>query len=133
MVLKSSITALLLMFGGNLADAAPLDSLKAEAKKSQVLADFQSIRNALDMFKLIGGAYPTTAQGLKSLVEKPTAAPIPKRWTMMMKSEPLDPWKNPYLYKFPGTKKADEPEILSSGPDGVKGTADDFSSQVPSP
>jgi general secretion pathway protein G len=129
LVLTSSITALLLVLGGIQARGGPLANLKAGANKTQVQADFQSIRNALDMYKLTAGNYPTAGQGLKALVEKPTTAPKPARWTQFMKSEPLDPWKNPYSYKFPGTQKADEPEIISTGPDGIKGTADDLRSQ----
>lgn len=99
------------------------------AKISQVNADFKSIMNALDSYKLIGGNYPTTSQGLKALVEKPTSAPKPARWGQIMKTEPLDPWKQPYGYKFPGKKDATEPEIISKGPDGIEGNEDDLSSQ----
>ena len=99
------------------------------AKLSQANADFKSIQNSLDMYKLNGGNYPTTGQGLKALVEKPSSAPKPARWVQIMKAEPLDPWKNPYGYKFPGRKNPSEPEIISKGKDGIEGNEDDLSSQ----
>lgn len=106
-----------------------MKGITGQAKISQTNADFKSIQNALDMYKLIGGTYPSTSQGLKALVDKPTSAPKPSRWSQSMKSEPLDPWKRPYGYKFPGKKKSDEPEIISMGPDGIEGNEDDLSSQ----
>lgn len=101
----------------------------SSAKLSQVNADFQSIHRALDMYKLIGGRYPTTAQGLKALIEKPLSDPVPAKWQQTMKMEPLDPWKSPYVYKFPGSKDPPNPELISKGPDGIEGNEDDLSSQ----
>lgn len=98
---------------------------------SQVEVDFKSLQNALDMYKLNAGNYPTTGQGLEALVSKPTSAPTPISWSQIMKSKPMDPWRNPYLYKFPGKKSANKPEIICIGPDEIKGTADDRSSDDP--
>ena len=42
---------------------------------------------------------------------------------------PADPWGNPYRYQFPGSKRPNEPEIISAGPDGILGNEDDLSSQ----
>jgi len=106
-----------------------MKGITGQAKISQTNADFKSIQNALDMYKLIGGTYPSTSQGLKALVEKPNSAPKPSKWSQSMKAEPLDPWKNPYGYKFPGKKNPSEPEIISKGPDGIEGNEDDISSQ----
>ncbi len=81
------------------------------------------------MYKLNGGNLPSTAQGLKALVEKPTDDPVPVRWVQMMPKIPLDPWGKPYVYQFPGSKKPETFEIICSGPDGMKGTGDDLSNQ----
>ncbi len=99
------------------------------AKPSQVNADFKSMENALDMYKIEGGRYPTTAQGLKALVEKPVSEPLPAKWQQIMITEPLDPWKTPYGYKFPGQKDPTKPELISAGQDGTFGNEDDVSSQ----
>lgn len=103
----------------------------SSAKVSQAYADLKSMQAALDIYKLEGGSYPTTAQGLKALIEKPVSDPVPAKWQQMMKIEPLDPWKNPYVYKFPGSKDPTNPELISKGPDGIEGNEDDLSSQDP--
>jgi general secretion pathway protein G len=99
------------------------------AKLSQVGSDFKSLESTLTMYKLNAGQYPTTQQGLKALTEKPTSTPVPRRWVQVMDKIPLDPWGADYGYRFPGKKRANEFEIISKGPDGLDGTADDQSSQ----
>jgi general secretion pathway protein G len=99
------------------------------AKLKQVEADFKSLESALQMYKLNAGSYPTSQQGLKSLQEKPTSTPMPRRWVQVMSKIPLDPWDSPYNYRFPGRKRVNEFEILSKGPDGMENTPDDLSSQ----
>jgi general secretion pathway protein G len=81
------------------------------------------------MYKLNAGNFPTTAQGLKAMVEKPSSTPVPRRWVQVMSKIPLDPWDSPYGYRFPGKKRANEFEIISKGPDGMENTPDDLSSQ----
>ncbi len=98
----------------------------SSAKVSQAYADLKSMQAALDIYKLEGGSYPTTAQGLKALIEKPSSEPVPAKWQQMMKIEPLDPWKTPYVYRFPGSKDPTRPELISKGPDGVEGNEDDI-------
>jgi general secretion pathway protein G len=99
------------------------------AKLQQVKNDCLSLGNALSMYKLNGGSYPTTQQGLKALVDKPGSNPVPRMWTRLSDKVPLDPWNNEYLYRFPGKKNATEFEIISKGRDGQEGTGDDISSQ----
>lgn len=81
------------------------------------------------MFKLNGGNYPTTEQGLESLAVEPTSDPLPRRWVQIMSKVPTDPWGSAYIYRFPGRKNPSEPEIISRGPDGLEGNADDLSSE----
>ncbi len=99
------------------------------AKLRQVEADFKSYESALAMYKLNAGSYPTTQQGLKALVEKPSSTPVPRRWVQVMNKLPDDPWGAPYTYRFPGKKRANEFEIISKGPDGMENTGDDLGSQ----
>lgn len=99
------------------------------AKLRQAENDFKSLSSALQMYKLNGGQFPSTQQGLAALVNKPGGTPIPRRWVQTMDKVPLDPWGQAYRYQFPGKKKANEPEILSSGPDATENTGDDLSSQ----
>lgn len=99
------------------------------ADRQRVSGDFNSLGAALRMYKVNNGRYPTTQQGLEALVEKPTTTPPAKRWTQLMDRVPLDPWQNPYGYKYPGSEDATLFEIISTGPDGIEGNEDDISSQ----
>ncbi len=99
------------------------------AKLQRVKADMQSLGAALKMYKINAGQYPTTAQGLDALVNKPTSTPVPKGYTSLMKEVPKDPWNNDYGYRFPGRKDATEYEIICTGKDGKEGGDDDLSSQ----
>ena len=99
------------------------------AKLTQVRNDMSALRNALDLYKLNAGNYPTTQQGLKALVDKPSSNPTPRMWTRISDKVPLDPWNSEYMYRFPGRKDPTSFEILSRGRDMQEGTADDISSQ----
>ena len=99
------------------------------AKLKQVDADFKSYESALSMYKLNAGQFPTSQQGLKALVDKPSSTPVPRRWVQVMPKITNDPWGAEYIYKFPGKKRANDFEMISSGPDGQPNTGDDISSQ----
>lgn len=101
-------------------------------KKAQIQATATQIANlssALDNFHLDNGFYPTTEQGLDSLVSKPSVGKIPKNFPqggyLRQKSLPLDPWKNDYNYLSPGTNNPDSYDLWSFGPDQQEGTDDD--------
>jgi len=99
------------------------------AKITTAESDFKSFASGLSMYKINAGNYPSTTQGLKALKEKPTSAPMPRRWSQVMVKVNLDPWGNEYIYRYPGKKDPTEPEIVSKGPDGQENTEDDLSSQ----
>ena len=99
------------------------------AKLKRVDGDFKSLQSVLSMYKLNAGSFPTTQQGLKALVDKPSSTPVPRRWVKLMPQVPMDPWENPYIYRYPGKKRANDFEIISKGPDGIENTPDDISSQ----
>ena len=81
-------------------------------------AQIDSLEKALDQFRLDTGHYPTSEQGLKALVDKPTNEP---KWSgpYLRKDVPLDPWGKAYIYKIPGEKN--EFDLLSYGKDGQAG------------
>ncbi len=99
------------------------------AKLQRVEGDFNAIGSALRTYKINAGHYPSSQQGLKALVSKPSGTPQPRRWTSLMDSVPLDPWGQEYIYRFPGKKVATEYELVTKGKDGQENTADDISSQ----
>ena len=53
---------------------------KADAEVRKTRIDIKNIQQALDLYKLDNSRYPTTEQGLKALIKKPTASPVPKNW-----------------------------------------------------
>lgn len=101
------------------------------AKIQKAESEIQTLSAKLLEYKNLAGRYPTTAQGLKALVEKPTTAPKPRRYPAKgyLKGLPNDPWGNAYGYKMPGSKDSSTFEIISYGEDGKPGGDDDISSQ----
>lgn len=100
------------------------------AKLRQVDSDFKSLQSALQMYRMNAGQYPATQQGLKALVDRPTGTPQPRQWVQVMSQVPMDPWDSEYRYQYPGSKRANDFEIISNGPDGLPNTDDDISSQT---
>lgn len=97
---------------------------KADQKKAQ--ADVVALENALQMYKLDNGRYPTTEQGLKALVQKPQSDPIPRSYRHggYIRRLPNDPWGNAYQMLAPG--EHGDIDVFSDGPDGQPGTKDDI-------
>lgn len=105
-----------------------------EARITKAQSDIKAIESALKMFKMDNGFYPTTEQGLLTLIEKPEIDPIPRNWKrggyIDREEEPLDPWGNRYLYRSPGDESRDY-EILSLGADSEEG-GEDFNADIKS-
>jgi general secretion pathway protein G len=95
------------------------DDAKIQTTKTQI----RSLESALKLYKLDNGVYPTTEQGLNSLVTKPTVGVIPKNYKeggyLESKNVPKDGWGNDYLYVSPG--EHGDYDLYSYGADGVKG------------
>ncbi|WP_372749145.1 type II secretion system major pseudopilin GspG, partial [Litorivivens sp.] len=84
-------------------------------------ADIAMLEQALDMYKLDNHTYPTTDQGLDSLVNKPTSSPEPRNYRSdgYIKRLPQDPWGNQYQYLQPG--EHGPYDLYSTGADGDEG------------
>jgi general secretion pathway protein G len=97
---------------------------KEEANRVKACADIKSLETALKLYYLDNHGYPTTEQGLKSLVEQPTIGKIPCCWKQGGYIEgghiPKDPWDNDYVYISPAPNGSDY-EIISYGADGKPG------------
>jgi general secretion pathway protein G len=93
---------------------------KAKVQKARM--DIKTLETALKMFKIDGGFYPSTEQGLESLVYEPTIGRQPANYKEggYIESLPLDPWDNPYMYVAPGISGRHY-DIMSFGADGVEG------------
>ena len=90
-----------------------------EARTVKAKQDVLSIENALDLYKLDNGVYPSTDQGLAALVESPSSNPVPRSWQQYLKSLPKDPWNRDYLYLNPG--QHGEIDVFTLGAEGQSG------------
>ncbi len=89
-----------------------------QAKRAAAEADIKNnIATALKLYELDNGFFPTTSQGLKALLKKPSNSPIPSNWNgPYSEREPIDPWGRPYQYVSPGENRADY-DLYSKGRD----------------
>ncbi|MGM0609478.1 MAG: type II secretion system major pseudopilin GspG [Thermodesulfobacteriota bacterium] len=92
---------------------------KARVVKAQMQID--SISMALKEFKLDNGFYPSTEQGLKALIKKPSIGRMPSNYPEKgyISHIPEDPWGNEYIYICPG--EYEDFDLISLGADGEEG------------
>ena len=92
-----------------------------EARVIAAKQDISTLVQALKLYRLDIGRYPTTQQGLQSLVEKPVVEPVPQNWKMggYLDRLPKDPWGNAYQYINPGVRS--EIDVFSFGADNKPG------------
>lgn len=92
-----------------------------EARVAVANADLRTVAASLEMYRLDNRAYPTSAQGLSALIERPTVSPVPSNWMSggYLPNLPQDPWGNPYVYASPA--ESGPYVIISLGADGAPG------------
>lgn len=92
-----------------------------EARIVKAKSDLRVLKSALDLYKLDNFQYPTTDQGLESLVSRPSIPPEPNNWKEggYLERLPRDPWGSPYQYLQPG--QYGTVDIYSLGADGQPG------------
>ena len=87
----------------------------------------QTLDTALVPYRLDVGNYPSTEEGLAALMKAPAGKET--KWKgAYLKELPLDPWDNPYQYRYPGSKNINGArgyDAWSWGPDGTE-SADDI-------
>jgi len=88
------------------------------AKTKTTAIQIKDLEQALEMYKLDVGRFPSTGEGLVALVAKPAGS---TGWNgPYLKSDvPLDPWNREYHYKYPGERG--ELDIFSYGQNGAPG------------
>jgi general secretion pathway protein G len=93
------------------------DDARVTAAKLQV----RQIEEALHLYKLDNGVYPSTEQGLDALVNKPSVGDVPMRWREggYVPKIPQDPWAHSYVYISPGAHG--DYDLSSNGADGEPG------------
>lgn len=92
---------------------------KARVVKAKL--QIENLSMALKEYKMDNGFYPSTQQGLKALVQKPSIGRIPNHYPDKgyISQIPNDPWGNPYVYISPG--EHGDYDLLSLGADGEEG------------
>lgn len=106
---------------------------RAAVRKAEI--DVNVIESALDQYRLDMMSYPTTEQGLEALVVAPAnvsrsggaRADRYRQGGYLRNGVPLDPWGNPYQYRFPGEHSV--VDIFSYGADGEPG-GDDLNADI---
>jgi general secretion pathway protein G len=92
-----------------------------EAKKDQTKLGMGVLEQSLQLYRVHNSRYPTTEQGLDAMITAPADA---KTWRgPYTESNKLnDPWGNKFQYESDGRNF----KIISGGPDGTLGNADDI-------
>lgn len=92
------------------------------ARQTAAATQISTFKTVLNSYEVDNGSYP---KSLQDLIEKPRDA---QNWhgPYLDGAIPLDPWKNPYIYVFPGRHNPNGYDISSVGPDGREGTEDDI-------
>lgn len=92
-----------------------------QARRVAATQDIATVMQSLKLYRLDNGRYPTTEQGLRALVTKPSTDPVPNNWKDggYLEKLPNDPWGNAYQYLNPGVHG--EIDVFSYGADGKAG------------
>ena len=96
-----------------------LSGARADTAKLQI----ENLRQALDLYRLDTGSYPTTQQGLEALLVNKDRTPGWNGPYLDSKEVPRDPWGTPYVYRAPGTRAAYD--LVSLGADKAPGGTGD--------
>jgi len=114
----------LLTTGVGIAVAGMIDDARLNTAKQ----DIRNLEAALEIYRMDNGRYPTTDQGIRALVEKPTTGPVPVRWRdggyLSKSAMPTDGWGATYQYSSPGQHNSRGFDLWSLGADGVLGNDD---------
>ena len=103
-------------------------TIQRNAMMDSAKTQIRMFEQAVDMYRLDVGKYPSGDQGLQALRLQPPDAPVNKwRGPYIQVEIPTDPWGNPYQYQEI-TDSLNQPsfEVISNGPDGANGTPDDI-------
>ena len=89
------------------------------ARVQAAQTDLRALSQTLEIYRLDNFQYPSSEQGLESLVDRPSGFPEPKNWNPegYLKKLPTDPWGSPYLYEKTGSSYS----LISLGADGQEG------------
>ncbi len=98
------------------------------SQRSRVTAaqtQISTFKTALGAFEVDMGYYP---KSLADLIQQPGNNNNAQSWhgPYLEGDIPKDPWGNDYIYTCPGKHNPTSFDVMSMGPDGQAGTADDI-------
>jgi general secretion pathway protein G len=89
-----------------------------KAQINRAKQDLRTLSGTVQLYRLDNFRYPSTEDGLEALVRNPGQDAAPN-WHALLDPLPLDPWKNPYQYRYPGQRS--EFDIFTLGADRQEG------------
>lgn len=89
------------------------------AKSGTAETQIENLVSATELFFLDTGRYPTQSEGLRILVERPSADQTWNGPYLNKAGGIIDPWGNPYQLRIPG--RVADFDISSLGADGAEG------------
>lgn len=95
-----------------------------QARETAAKTDIRALETALSSFEIDNGRFPTSAEGLASLIQAPAGMDA-WRGPYLSRKEFKDPWGNEYLYRSPGQQNSEGYDLYSAGPNGSEGDDDD--------
>lgn len=90
-----------------------------KARSQTAKAQISAIMTALELYALDNGSFPPQAIGLSALTQPPANTRSWKGPYLKRTDGLMDPWGQPYAYRFPG--KNSQPEVYSLGRDNAPG------------
>lgn len=89
------------------------------AKSKTARVQIRDLEQALEMYKLDVGRFPSSDMGLQALLTQPSGV---RGWNgpyLRGSRVPQDPWNNDYIYRFP--TQGGGYDLISYGADGAPG------------
>lgn len=88
-------------------------------------AQLSNLEGVLELYRMDGGRFPSSEQGLDALVHEPTIEPTPRSYPpggyLKGGRLPKDPWGEVYQYTSPGQNNRHGFDLWSYGADGAPG------------
>jgi general secretion pathway protein G len=101
-----------------------------KARVQTTKAKIKNLESALEFYRMDNSRYPSSEQGLNSLVTKPSTEPEPRNYPpggYLSRGGPAameDAWQNEFFYESPGQHNIHSFDMWSLGADGAPGGED---------
>jgi general secretion pathway protein G len=92
-----------------------------QQKAKLTKAKMATLENAVNRFYLDCDRYPDDSEGLEAMLVCPSGLEDKWKGPYLKKSDLLDAWGNPYIYRAAGEVNQGSYDLISYGADGVEG------------